>query len=105
MASAGVGVGAMELFGNKLIGGALQGQKSKDLDPIELLLSQLKKLEKDNPLEYGRVKAAIEKLVETCERYDWNCDKPADCDPSNPFIQLYKNYLSEETNTSNGGTK
>ncbi len=104
VASAGVGVGAMELFGNKLIGGALQGQKSEDLKPEELLLSQLKKLEKDNPLEHGRVMAAIKKLGETCERNDWNCAKPADCDPSNPFIQLYDD-LYKKTDANSGGTK
>ena len=31
VASAGVGVGAMELFGNKLIGGKVEGQKSDDV--------------------------------------------------------------------------
>jgi hypothetical protein len=36
---AAVGVGAMELFGNKLIGGAVQGQKSLSGD--DLLYSQM----------------------------------------------------------------
>ena len=47
---AAVGVGAMELFGNKLIGGSVEGQKSLKGD--ELLRSQLAVLQKDNPSEY-----------------------------------------------------
>ena len=38
---AAVGVGAMELFGNRLIGGAVEGQKNKNLSETEVLRSQL----------------------------------------------------------------
>ena len=42
---AGLGVGVMELFGNKLIGGAVEGQKSLDED--ELLYSQMSDAERE----------------------------------------------------------
>ena len=38
---AGVGVGAMELFGNKLINGKVEGQKAKNISEAELYRSQL----------------------------------------------------------------
>ena len=44
---AGLGVGAMELFGNKLIGGKVEGQKNKKLTDTEKLRSQLLVLKKD----------------------------------------------------------
>lgn len=44
---AGLGVGSMELFGNRLIGGALEGQKS--LSDEELIRSKLLVLKKENP--------------------------------------------------------
>ena len=44
---AGLGVGSMELFGNRLIGGALEGQKS--LNDEELIRSKLLVLKKENP--------------------------------------------------------
>lgn len=42
---AGLGVGAMELFGNRLIGGKVMGQKDKNLSNEELLASQIKSLQ------------------------------------------------------------
>lgn len=83
---AGVGVGAMELFGNKLIGGKVMGQKA--LEGQDLLVSQIKALEKDNKTEYGRVIDAIKKLEESCADSIWNGNKPEDCGPENPFIGL-----------------
>ncbi len=56
---AGVGVGLMELFGNRLIGGKVMGQKS--LDEMELLYSQMSETERR---EY---QAAADKLVELCD--------------------------------------
>jgi len=53
---AGVGVGAMELFGNKLIGGKVQGQKA---DEQTLYSAYLKELEKNNHDEYVRVVDAM----------------------------------------------
>lgn len=55
----GVGVGLMELFGNRLIGGKVMGQKS--LDEMELLYSQMSETERR---EY---QAAADKLVELCD--------------------------------------
>lgn len=86
---AAVGVGAMELFGNKLIGGAVQGQKA--LDGQELIVSQLKVLKKDNRSEYDRVVRAIRDLEEYCNNPAvWDgVEKPRDCDANeNNFIGL-----------------
>lgn len=55
---AGVGVGMMELFGNRLIGGKVMGQKA--LDEAELLYSQMSESERR---EYAN---AVEKLDELC---------------------------------------
>ena len=85
---AGIGVGAMELFGNKLIGGKVMGQKA--LEGQELMLSQLKVLQKENKSEYERVKNALENLETNCaDNTIWTDNKPADCDAAtNPFIGL-----------------
>lgn len=86
---AAVGVGAMELFGNKLIGGSVQGQKA--LEGQELLISQLKVLKKENQTEYDRVVRALKDLEEYCNKSDvWSgAEMPADCiSDENPFIGL-----------------
>lgn len=84
--SAGVGVGAMELFGNRLIGGKVMGQKA--LDGTELLISQIKELQRDNTSEYNRVISALETLDATCAK-EWKCEKPDACDGTkNPFLGL-----------------
>lgn len=61
---AAVGVGAMELFGNKLIGGAVQGQKN--LQGVELLRSQLAVLRKDNEQEYKKFISYLRVLKTEC---------------------------------------
>lgn len=84
--SAGVGVGAMELFGNRLIGGKVMGQKA--LDEKELLISQIKELQRENVSEYNRVISAMETLDATCAK-EWVCEKPDACDGTkNPFLGL-----------------
>ena len=85
---AGVGVGAMELFGNKLIGGKVMGQKS--LEGQELILSQIKVLEKENKTEYNRVVKALEDLEQGCrEAGSLGDHNLSDCDEQiNPFIGL-----------------
>lgn len=85
---AGVGVGAMELFGNKLIGGKVEGQKA--LDGQELLRSQLLALKKSNKAEYDRIYSALEILEAECKSDVWkNATKPADCDATkNLFLGL-----------------
>lgn len=57
---AGVGVGAMELFGNKAIGGKVEGQKS--LSGIELYRSQLLVYKEKNPTEYRNICNALKVL-------------------------------------------
>lgn len=61
---AGVGVGAMELFGNKLIGGAVQGQKALSGD--ELFISQLKELKNSDPENYATVVTMLKELKSVC---------------------------------------
>lgn len=64
---AGLGVGAMELFGNKLIGGKVQGQKS--LKDQELYKSQLLVLQKKGGAEYN---SYIENLKTIRDAYQDN---------------------------------
>ena len=52
---AGLGVGIMEAFGNRLIDGAVMGQKSKKMTPIELYRSQLLVYKNKNKSEYDRI--------------------------------------------------
>ena len=72
---AAVGVGAMELFGNKLIGGAVEGQKSLKGD--ELIRSQLAVLEKDNPSEYAKFMTNLRVLSAECSKSIWTADAKA----------------------------
>lgn len=57
---AGLGVGAMELFGNKAIGGKVMGQKS--MTPTELYRSQLLVYKEKNTAEYNRIVDALKTL-------------------------------------------
>ncbi|MEE1110688.1 MAG: hypothetical protein UIH99_00565 [Alphaproteobacteria bacterium] len=66
---AGIGVGAMELFGNKLIGGKVEGQKSLQGD--QLLRSQLSVLAKENASEYDNYIKNLRKLKVECEKDIW----------------------------------
>jgi len=65
VAGAAVGVGSMELFGNKLIGGAVQGQK--DLEGTKLLRSQLLVLKKDNKSEYNKIISELKTIKAECD--------------------------------------
>lgn len=67
---AGIGVGAMELFGNKLIGGKVEGQKSLQGD--QLLRSQLSVLAKENASEYDNYIKNLRKLKAECEKGIWD---------------------------------
>ena len=79
---AGLGVGIMELFGNKLIGGAVEGQNALTGD--ELLLSQLRVLKKDSPSEFNDIMDALEVLDKECSNRIWdNTEKPDVCDDYN----------------------
>ena len=86
---AGLGVGAMEAFGNRIIGGAVMGQK--DLEGQELLRSQLLSLKKSNKTEYNKIYNALETLESECNNksvWTGNTQPPAECDPSNIFLGL-----------------
>jgi len=76
---AALGVGAMELFGNKLIGGSVQGQKA--LKDNELLYSQLAVLKKDEPAKYQQIMAQLRSLQKECESTIWQgaTEKPKEC--------------------------
>lgn len=63
---AAIGVGSMELFGNKLIGGAVQGQES--LSGKELLRSQLLAMKKSGDLtQYNSLRSDIQELQSLCK--------------------------------------
>lgn len=66
---AGIGVGAMELFGNKLIGGKVQGQKA---DEQTIYNSYLKDLANNNPDEYDRVVEALKIVSEQNAANEFN---------------------------------
>ncbi|HOY47218.1 MAG TPA: hypothetical protein PLZ05_01275 [Alphaproteobacteria bacterium] len=79
---AGVGVGAMELFGNKLIGGKVEGQKDKKLTQDEVLRSQLLVFKQDDKNGYDKLKMDLEELQEECESVWSNIstdEKPEGC--------------------------
>jgi len=59
---AGLGVGVMELFGNKLIDGKVQGQKAKNLSKAQLYRSQLLVYKEKNPTEYNNIVDALRML-------------------------------------------
>lgn len=75
---AGLGVGIMELFGNKLIGGAVEGQKG--LNDDELLRSQLLVLKKEYPSQFEEFITSMETLRDECKRDIWDAaEKPEEC--------------------------
>lgn len=61
---AALGVGAMELFGNKMIGGKVEGQEALKGD--KLLRSQLLVLQNENSEEYTKVVDQLKILKEQC---------------------------------------
>ncbi len=64
---AAVGVGAMELFGNRWIGGKVEGQKS--LQGNALLKSQLLTLKDKDSAQYNAFKTELKKFKDACEKY------------------------------------
>ena len=72
---AGLGVGAMELFGNKMIGGKVQGQKA--LTGAQLYRSQLLVYKEKNPTEYNNIVNALTTLKEA-QATSGNLDIDAD---------------------------
>lgn len=72
LGGAGLGVGAMELFGNRAIGGQVMGQKNKNISEEELYMSQLNVLQKKDKDRYNKIVEAVEVLREN------NADRPED---------------------------
>lgn len=81
---AGIGVGSMELFGNKLIKGKVQGQKDERLTEKELIRSQLLALKSKNRSAFDDYMRNLKKLSDACEDEAWNAvqaaSKPNECD-------------------------
>ena len=69
---AAVGVGAMELFGNKLIGGAVEGQKG--MDDAERFRSQMAVLQKDEKTrrQHDMLMKDLKDLKTLCEDKMWD---------------------------------
>ena len=84
---AGIGVGAMELFGNRWIGGAVEGQANTNLDKNELLLSQLLVLRDSGGARdpsYTQIVDALNALKQECNSDVWvGAAKPDECDTYN----------------------
>ena len=73
---AGLGVGAMELFGNKLIGGKVQGQKAKDMEETKLWRSILLTYKEKGDPQYNKIVNALTVMKEACN----SSAKPSSCD-------------------------
>lgn len=79
---AGVGVGAMELFGNKVIGGKVEGQYNENLSDAQLLRSQLLTLQKEDAAKYNEFTTKLEQLRIKCTKFGTtynNQTEPAVC--------------------------
>lgn len=73
---AGIGVGAMELFGNELIGGKVEGQNNENLSEAEVLRSQLLAI-KGTP-DYNDFMALLRQLKAECD--NWTGEgRPEEC--------------------------
>lgn len=79
---AGLGVGAMELFGNKLIGGKVQGQKA--LSDSDLYRSQLLVLKEKQPAQYDKYVKDLKTLKDECEK-----DSSKDCSEYQDLIREF----------------
>lgn len=66
---AAVGVGSMELFGNRLIGGAVEGQKNKNLTQTQVLRSQLLTLKNKGDARYQEFKTNLKYLQDACDKF------------------------------------
>ncbi|MCM1294608.1 MAG: hypothetical protein NC311_03540 [Muribaculaceae bacterium] len=73
---AALGVGAMELFGNKAIGGKVEGQFDKSLSETDLLLSQLAVEYKENAHgDFTKYYVAVQELDAACKDWPAGVDK------------------------------
>ena len=78
---AGLGVGSMELFGNKLIGGSLQGQRALEGD--DLIRSQLLVMKKEEPSKFDEYKRAMKDI------------KSSQSDEAQKFYKAHKKLIDE----------
>lgn len=87
---AAVGVGAMELFGNRWIGGAVEGQKQFKEGSVELLRSQLAVLKAEDVSTYNNFIKYLGELKCACNSSVWTSDekKPDECDEYEDAFEL-----------------
>ena len=64
---AGLGVGIMEAFGNRVINGKVMGQKDENLSDVDLYRSQLLVLKEKNRAEYDRIVKDLKTVVNSGE--------------------------------------
>ena len=86
---AALGVGAMELFGNKLIGGKVEGQAA--LNETELMRSQVLALKKDSVSEYNEVIRQVKIVKDECEgalKKETDEQIKSVCDKYSPLFDL-----------------
>ncbi len=94
---AGIGVGAMELFGNKLLSNidglkGLEGQKK--LEGTELFVSQLLVLKKDNNALYNDIVQSLSAVKQACDEYR-STPKPEECKGGEKYNELpYEEILT-----------
>ena len=88
---AGLGVGLMELGGNRLIGGKVEGQKYlADTDEVALVRSQLAVAGKSSP-EYQEFMQNLRTLKTECTSTDWvgnDSQQPAVCQTWEQYFML-----------------
>lgn len=87
---AAVGVGAMELFGNRLIGGDVMGQKQFEEGSVQQVRAQLNALKKENDEEYKKFIDGLGALKKECQKDIWKkgVEKPKACDDYEKFFEL-----------------
>ncbi|MCQ2581393.1 MAG: hypothetical protein MJ170_00215 [Alphaproteobacteria bacterium] len=92
---AGIGVGAMELFGNRLLAkneklSGLEGQKN--LDGVDLLYSQVKALGIKSNEEYQTIINKLQQLKKGCD--SMTGEKPAPC--TSDYYKLAEKFATAE---------
>ncbi len=74
VAGVGLGVGAMELFGNDLIGGKVMGQKSSSVKKETLYKNELLALKKKDKVKFDEYNENLKQISEYCkDRSDDDC--------------------------------
>lgn len=63
---AAVGVGSMELFGNRLIDGKVMGQKDSSLSRTEILRSQMMDMKRHKDPRYDEIRGYLQELERAC---------------------------------------